>query len=219
MTQKTALLEDKPDNESPADADSTQRKRGAAAVNGALRRGQSVGETAITVKTIVSAGLAAAVVVALGVLGWQLHAKSNDLDNLRAGQVAQAHAEEVALDYATGAAQMDFHDLASWRGRLTKGTSPELAKRLSQAGTSMEQIITPLQWISTASPAAAKVTSETNGVYSVDCFVNVNTKNSQAPDGIQSTAAYKLTVDSHNNWLITDIGGSNSVLTPEKGPK
>ncbi|MFF3570092.1 hypothetical protein [Nocardia jiangxiensis] len=219
MTQKTALFEDKPGTDAPADTDSPQHKRGSAAVGAVVRRGQSVGEAAIKLKTIVSAAVAAAVVIALGVLGWQLHSTSNDLDHLHAGMAAQAHAEQVALDYATGAAQMDFHDLASWRGRLTRGTSPELSTRLSQAGTSMEQIITPLQWVSTAAPVAAKVTSESNGAYSVDCFVNVLTKNSQAPDGIQSTATYKLTVDSHKNWLITDIGGIDSALTPGKAPR
>ncbi|WP_245718143.1 hypothetical protein [Nocardia miyunensis] len=219
MTEKTAVLDDKPDTETSADDDSQQNKRGSAAVSAVVRKGQRVGDSAIKLKTIVSGGVVAAVVVAVGVLGWQLHSKSNDLDHLHAGMADQSHAEQVALDYATGAAQMDFHDLASWRARLTKGTSPELSDRLTKASTSMEQIITPLQWVSTASPVAAKVTSESNGAYSVDCFVNVLTKNSQAPDGIQSTATYKMTVDSHNDWLITDIGGIDSALGAKAPPK
>ncbi|MGY4103756.1 hypothetical protein ACW2Q0_29985 [Nocardia sp. R16R-3T] len=205
-----------------AQAAESERRRdegSASVVDLVVRRGRRAGDSAIKLKTIVSATMAAAVVVAVGVLGWQLHSKSNYLDHLHAGMAAQARAEQVALDYATGAAQMDFHDLASWRGRLTKGTSPELSNRLTQAGTSMEQIITPLQWVSSASPVTAKVISETNGAYSVDCFVSVLTKNSQAPDGIQSTATYNLTVDSHNNWLITDIGGIDSALPPGRASK
>jgi Mce-associated membrane protein len=216
MNQNATLLEDNPETEKLPARDSSKKKR---RVPGTfLRAGRRVGESVIKLKTIVATVVAGAVIISLGVVGWQLHVKSGDLDDLHMDMAAQAHAEQVALDYATGAAQMDFHDLASWHGRLTKGTSPELTNRLSQAGTSMEQIITPLQWVSTASPVAAKVSSEANGVYAVDCFINVLTKNSQAPDGIQSTATYKLTLDSRHNWLITDIGGIDSALSG-KAPK
>jgi Mce-associated membrane protein len=160
-----------------------------------------------------------ATVAALGVLGWQVHAKSNDIDQLHQRAAGNAHAEQAALDYATGAAEMDFHDLVAWRGKLTKGTTPELSNRLTQAATSMEQIIAPLQWTSTAKPIVAKVRSESNGVYSVDCFVSVLTKNSQAPDGIQSTATYQLTIDSHNSWVITDIAGIDSALGSKGAPR
>ncbi|MFE2998612.1 hypothetical protein ACFXG4_26865 [Nocardia sp. NPDC059246] len=217
MTQKTAVLEEDTDT---ADGTEARRDNSRSAVLGAAaRRGRHIGDSAIRLKTIVSAVLIAAVVLAGGVLGWQLHTKSNDLDQLHAHLASEAHAEQVALDYATAAAQMDFHDLAAWRARLTKGTSPELSNRLTQAASSMEQIISPLQWVSTATPVAAKVTSETNGAYSVECFVSVLTKNSQAPDGIQSTATYKLTVDSRNNSMITDIGGIDSALAPKNAPK
>jgi Mce-associated membrane protein len=77
----------------------------------------------------------------------------------------------------------------------------------------MEQIITPLQWVSTSTPIAAKVRSESNGIYVVDCFVSVLTKNSQAPEGIQSTATYSLNIDSRNDWVITDVGGIESALS------
>ncbi|MVU80773.1 hypothetical protein GPX89_26410 [Nocardia sp. ET3-3] len=187
-------------------------------VGGVLSRGRNAGESTIKLKTIVAAVAAVAVTAAVGALGWQLHAKSTDLNNLHADAAGRAHAEQIALDYATGAAEMDFHDLASWRGRLTKGTSPELSNRLTQAAASMEQIITPLQWVSTAKPIAAKVLSESNGAYSIDCFVSVLTKNTQAADGINSTATYQLTVDSRNNWSITNIGGIDSALSPKSAP-
>lgn len=182
----------------------------------AIERGKNAGDSAIKVKTLVTAATAAVLVIGVGVMGWQLHAKSNDLDQVHRSAADRAHAEQIALDYATGAADMDFHDLAAWRGRLTKGTSPELSNRLTQASQSMEQIISPLQWSSTAKPIAAKVRSEANGAYSVDCFVSVMTKNSQAPEGIQSTATYRLTIDSHNNWTITDIGGIDAALGGSK---
>ncbi|MBO0852609.1 MAG: hypothetical protein J2P18_02435 [Nocardia sp.] len=171
-----------------------------------------MGDSSISLTRLLTGVVIAACVIACAVLGWRMHSKSNEIDGLHRQAADSAHAESVALDYATGAADMDFHNLASWRGKLTKGTTPELSNRLTQASNSMEQIITPLQWTATAKPIAAKVRSESGGLYTVDCFVNVMTKNQQAPDGITSTATYKLTIDSNHNWVITDISGIDSAL-------
>lgn len=161
---------------------------------------------------------AAAVVGLIGTLGWQLASKSDDLDALRQQSVDNAHAEQVSLDYATAAADMDYQNPSEWSGRLTAGTSPELTTRLRQAATSMEQLIVPLQWTSSATPIAAKVESASDGVYEVTCFVNVLTKNLQAPDGIESTATYRMTIDSTNDWQITQISGIGSAL-PAQGDR
>ena len=84
--------------------------------------------------------------------------------------------------------------------------------KLTKAGTSMEQVLVPLQWSSSARPLVAKVRSNTGGIYVVDCFVSVDTKTIQSPDPLQSTATYSTTIDSNNNWLITDVGGIGSAL-------
>ncbi|WP_198602140.1 hypothetical protein [Rhodococcus opacus] len=178
------------------------------AVAGRLRNGDRV----IRVRSFIVALVLLAMIGSIGMLGWQLHAKTDDLNSMRDNANARSHAEQVALDYSTGAAQMDFRDLASWRSRLTSGTSDELADRLTHAASSMEQIITPLQWVATAKPVAAKVVSENNGSYTVTAFVKVLTTNSQAPDGIDSTASYQLTVDGRDNWKISDIGGDDASL-------
>ncbi len=121
------------------------------------------------------------------------------------------HAEKIALDYAVNAAAMNFQDLDSWKVRLVAGTSPELNGKLTQAAESMKQILVPLQWTSTAKPLAAKALSNNGGVYVVDCFVGVETKTVQAPDALQSTATYSVTIDSTKNWQITDVGGIGAV--------
>jgi hypothetical protein len=126
-----------------------------------------------------------------------------------------AHAEKIALDYAVSAATMDFKDLQAWHVRLVAGTSPELNKKLSDAGTSMEQVLVPLEWSSTAQPLVAKVRSSTGGIYVVDSFVSVQTKTVQAPAALQSTATYSTTIDSNNNWQITDVGGIGSAMEPK----
>lgn len=169
------------------------------------------------VQKIVFAGLIAALIAAMVAFGWQWRSTSDQLDQVQNEQAGRAQAEQVALEYATRAAEMDFRDLPTWRSGLVNGTSPELSSRLTQAASSMEQIIVPLQWVSTAQPISAKA-EEVNGVYSVDCFVSVLTKNSQAPEGLQSTATYKLTIDSHD-WTITEISGVDSALGADTAPK
>lgn len=153
-----------------------------------------------------------ALILAVAFFGWRFAATSNELDQLESAGSDGTRAEQIALDYATGAAQMDYQDLGGWRARLVAGTSPELTTRLQTAGDSLEQIITPLQWSSTSSPVAAKVQSSENGIYVVDCFVRVNTKNTQVPDGVDSTATYRLSIDTSNNWAITDVSGLDAGL-------
>lgn len=125
-------------------------------------------------------------------------------------------AEQVALDYAKGAADMNYKDIPGWTKRLTANTSPELTKKLKEAAAAMEQIIVPLQWVSTPTPIAAVTRSEHDGVYVVNCFVSVTTKNAQAPDGIMSTATYTVTVNKNDNWVITDVGGVDSAMKAGK---
>ncbi|MFE9322617.1 hypothetical protein ACIHDR_23835 [Nocardia sp. NPDC052278] len=212
MTSKSAVTDETEIADQEKVPSPAEEKR-SAKLGAAVRRGARIGDSAIKLKTVVSSALILVVIAGLGVLGWQVHAKADELDHLHGRAADATHAENAALDYATGAAEMDFHDLASWRTRLTKGTTPELSNRLTQAATSMEQIIAPLQWTSSAKPIAAKVRSDANGTYSVDCFVSVTTKNSQAPDGINSTATYRITIDGNRNWIITDIAGIDSALS------
>jgi Mce-associated membrane protein len=152
------------------------------------------------------------VAAVIAVLSWQWYSAASELERRDAAAAHQRRAEQVALDYATGAAQMSFENTQEWRGRLTANTTPELTTRLARAAASMEQLIGPMQWSSSARPIAAKVESESNGVYRVVCFVDVLTKNVQAPDGVQSTATYKLDIDSGREWAITEISGIDSAL-------
>jgi Mce-associated membrane protein len=42
--------------------------------------------------------------------------------------------------------------------------------------------------------------------------VGVQTKTVQAPDGLQSTATYSITVDSNHDWQISEVGGIGAVV-------
>ena len=203
-----------PNDSHPAQSDETtpgtQDGVGVERKTGASRnRSRSV---SFSVRGLLVGALIALLIAAVGTLSW-LYVGSRDELARQATQLNNdKHAERVALDYAVSAATMDFKDLQGWKVKLVQGTSSELNKKLSDAAASMEQVLVPLQWSSTARPLVAKVRSNTNGVYVVDSFVSVTTKTVQSPDPLQSTATYSTTIDSNNNWLITDVGGIGSAL-------
>jgi Mce-associated membrane protein len=174
---------------------------------GAIRRLR----VSISIRTLVGAMVIVAVLASAGVPTWLYLGAKAKLDDQARQAANSSHAERIALDYAVGAAKIDAKDLEAWKKNLVKGTTPELKEKLSSAGTSMEQILVPLQWNSTATPLVAKVRSNANGIYVVDTFVGVETKTMQAPDGLQSTATYSITINSNNDWQISDVGGIGTV--------
>lgn len=178
------------------------------------RRSSIQRSVSLSVKSLVIGAAIVTLVVLVGVLGW-LYIDARQQLSTEATQSADiARAEKIALDYAVNAATMDYQDLSAWHVRLVAGTSPELNQKLSEAGTSMEQVLVPLQWSSSAQPLVGKVRSSTDGIYVVDSFVSVQTKTVQAPEALQSTATYSVTIDSNNNWQIIDVGGIGSVVGP-----
>jgi Mce-associated membrane protein len=165
----------------------------------------------VSARSLVYGALIAVLAGALATFMWLYVDARGELDAQTRQSDNNAHAEKVALDYAVNAATMNYKDLSGWKTKLVAGTSPELNGKLSNAAESMQQILIPLQWTSSAQPLVAKVRSNTRGVYVVDCFVSVQTKTVQAPDPLQSTATYSLTIDSNKNWQITDVGGITAV--------
>jgi Mce-associated membrane protein len=169
-------------------------------------------QLSISLRSFVITTVIVALVGAVGVLAWFYVGAQRKLDAQTRRSENNAHAEKVALDYAVNAAAMNFQDLNAWKVKLVAGTSPELKEKLTKAATEMEQILVPLQWTSTARPLVAKVRSDTGGAYVVDSFVSVQTKTVQAPEPLQSTATYSVTIDSAKNWQITDVGGIGAVV-------
>lgn len=174
-------------------------------------------------RSLISTALLVAAAVTIGLLAWSLHSSQRSEREARAALVsmqdaagARQRSEQIALNYSRGAAEMDFKDIPAWTKRLTANTSPELTKKLKDAATSMEQIVVPLQWVSTPTPITSAVRSERDGVYVVNSFLSVMTKNVQAPNGVQSTATYTVTINSKDNWVITDVGGVDSAMRAGK---
>lgn len=166
----------------------------------------------VSVRALLVGAVIFGLAVAAAVMTWLYLGATTKLDQQAQKASNYKRAEQISLDYAVNAAIMDYKDLGPWKANLVKGTTPELKEKLSKAGNAMEQILTPLQWISTAKPLSAKVRQDNNGVYVVDAFVGVMTKTVQAPDSLQSTATYSITVDSNHDWQISDVGGIAGVL-------
>ena len=169
-------------------------------------------QLSVSVRTLAVGTVLAALVLAVGVLSWLYLDARGELTAAASRDADRERAQQVAIDYAVGAARMDHRDLSDWKIRLVAGASPELSARLGEAADSMEQILTPLRWESTAKPVAAIVRSEAGDRYVVDAFVSVLTKTAQAPQGLQSTATYSITVDPQRGWAITDVGGIDAAL-------
>ncbi|MCP2291821.1 hypothetical protein ACFYT3_22810 [Nocardia amikacinitolerans] len=151
----------------------------------------------------------AVLTVLFGVLWWS--AKS-DLDEQAQRAADDRRAEQVATDYAVGAATVNYQDINAWIGKLKANTTPQLANKFDATAPKLEQILVPLKWTSTASPISAKVVSEENGVYKVNVFVNVSSTNAQSPEGAQTTVTYNVTLDENSDWKITDVGGTDGAL-------
>lgn len=219
MSKGTSVAEITKADDNVEDHESTTETKAAEPVVAKQATAAKFADRPIRLKTILSIVLVAGLVGLSAFFAWQWQSTSADLNTIEQGQSNDARAEQISLDYATGAAEMNFQSPDEWRGRLTAGTSPELSNRLEQAATSMEQLIQPLQWTSTATPIAAKVESVTDGVYQVVTFVDVLTKNTQTPDGTSSTATYKMSIDSKNGWVITEISGMDPAIDPAAAPK
>ncbi|MGY4709655.1 hypothetical protein ACXDF8_08890 [Mycolicibacterium sp. CBM1] len=169
-------------------------------------------QIAISLRGLIIGAAMVLLITATAVLGWLYVDAEGQLDANAREAANRDRAETVAIDYAVNAADMNYQDFAGWKTKLVNGTSPELKDKLAKAADSMEQVLAPLQWKSTARPLAAKVRSSAGGIYTVDAFVSVLTKTMQAPEGLQSTATYNVTIDSRNGWQITDVGGVDAAL-------
>lgn len=179
-------------------------------------RAASSRRVSLSVRTLIASVVILMLVAGVGVMTWLYVGERDTVQAQQSQATNYQHAEQIALDYAVNAATMNFQDLNTWKAKLVNGTSPTLNDKLTKAATSMEQILVPLEWNSTAQALVAKGRSDTNGIYVIDTFVSVLTKTTQAPDNLQSTATYSITIDSNNNWQISDVGGIGAVAGAKK---
>ncbi|MFB8004211.1 hypothetical protein [Nocardia sp. NPDC056000] len=182
----------------------------------AVQKDTRAGKLSVTLSLPVSTLIAGAVAVVLllvsgtvGVLLWQ---SRGELADRTAAAADDRHAEQVATDYAVGAATINYKDFNSWVAKLKTNTVPQLANTFDATAPKLQELMVPLQWTSTASPIAAKAESVSGSSYKVDVFVNVTSTNAQNPQGVQTTVTYNITVDKNADWKITDVGGTAAAL-------
>ncbi|MEU1204991.1 hypothetical protein [Nocardia sp. NPDC005825] len=164
----------------------------------------------VSVATLVTAGAGALLVAATATFGVLWGITSGHLADRDAAAADERQAERVATDYALGASTIDYRDLNAWVGKLKGNTSGELAAKFDTTAPKLREVLTPLRWTSSATPVAAKVMSDENGVYSVNVFLNVTSTSAQAPDGGLTTVVYKVTVNKGAGWKITEVGSDAS---------
>lgn len=205
MTEEPAVVTE-------AVADEVNPREGDDAQGSGSESGRTDRRVSLSLRALLTGVVILALAVALGAMTWLYIGERATVQAQVNAADGRKHAEQIALDYAVQAAAMNFQDINTWKNHLVSGTSPELTDKLTKAAKSMEQLLIPLQWTSTAEPLTAKVRTDTNGVYVVDTFVSVLTKTTQAPDNLQSTATYSITIDGNDNWLITDVGGIGAVV-------
>lgn len=168
---------------------------------------------AVSVPTLVWSTVCIALIAVAVVLGAMLVGARHEIADRDATQADQARAEQVATDYAVGAATINYQRLDEWFTALKQDTTTELANKFDATAPKLEEILTPLQWNSTATPITAKVMSESDGVFTVNVFVTVSSTNAQSPEGIQTSVTYKATISKPDGWKITDVGDSG-ILPP-----
>ncbi len=198
---------DEPAGDTPAKTEKATKS--AAAPRGIVVTPLMLGLSALVVVLAVAA-------TAFGFL-WQSAVSDRDDAKDRLSAVTQtedrnARAKDVAVKYAIGAATVDYQNLDPWRTALVANTTPELANTLKTAATDLEQMYVPLQWQSTATPLGAIVASDKDQIMVVNVFVNVITKSTQRPQGIPAVSTYALTIDTKQNWVISDVTGVAGAL-------
>lgn len=170
------------------------------------------GTVSIQVSSLVRGALIAVLAVLAIVFAVLYFTARADLADRDERAADDRRAEQLATEYAVGAATVNFQDLDAWIAALKKNTTPQLAGKFDETAPKLEQILVPLQWTSTATPIAAKVMSGQDGVFKVNVFVNVTSTNAQNPDGTQTTVTYTVTLDENAGWQVTDVGGVDGAL-------
>ncbi|WP_433196105.1 hypothetical protein ACQP1G_43290 [Nocardia sp. CA-107356] len=214
MTERTEGTTSDGDGDSSVELDKTSETKAsdAKADRSGQRSQRQSGTVSIRVSTVVLGAVIGALAIAVCMLTGFLWSARADLADQKDRAAADKKAEQVATEYAVGAATVNYQDIPSWVAKLKANTVPPLANKFDATAPKLEQILVPLKWNSTAAPITAKVMSDQGGIYKVDVFVNVSSTNAQSPEGAQTTVTYNVTLDKNSDWKITDVGGVGGAL-------
>ncbi|MEU1209591.1 hypothetical protein [Nocardia sp. NPDC005825] len=165
--------------------------------------GRTVSLKVSTLVTAVAAAVLIAALVTVTVL-WQSARGDVRTHDTRAAD--DQHAEQVASEYAMGAANLNYADFNAWTARLKANTTPALAGKFDATSSKLQEILVPLKWTSSPTLLSSQVINRDNGLYKVNVYLNVNSTNAQNPDGVLTTVYYTVNVDP-SDWKVTEVGG------------
>ncbi|MGW4355818.1 hypothetical protein ACWELJ_27395 [Nocardia sp. NPDC004582] len=165
--------------------------------------GKTVSLKVSTLVTVAAAAVLIAALVTVTVLWQSARGEVSDHDTRAA---ADRHAEQVASDYAMGAANLNYADFNAWTARLKANTTPALAGKFDATSSKLQEILVPLKWTSSPTLLSSQVINRDNGLYKVNVYLNVNSTNAQNPDGVLTTVYYTVNVDP-SDWKVTEVGG------------
>ncbi|MFF3571938.1 hypothetical protein ACFYXQ_29570 [Nocardia jiangxiensis] len=173
-------------------------------------------QVSLRLSTAVTGAVIAGLLIATCVFATLYLRAQHDISGRDTRAAEDKHAEQVATDYALGASTIDYRDTKTWFDRLKANTTAQLAAKFDASAPQLEQILLPLQWTSKATPITTTVTAQSDGVYHVSAFLNVNSTSVQTPQGGITTVAYTLTVDKNAGWKVTEVGGGLDSALPAK---
>ncbi|MGZ9826404.1 hypothetical protein ACXYTP_05780 [Tsukamurella ocularis] len=149
--------------------------------------------------------------VTFGVLWSGAEGRADDaraeLATVQRAAADDATATRTAATYAAGASSFDYRNLAPWHTALVKGVSPELKTRLESTAGAMDQLLQPMQWVSTGTVVDSVVNARSGSVYKVNVYVKVSATSAQKVEPSVNLAQYAVTLDQSKDWQITDVGG------------
>lgn len=158
--------------------------------------------------------VAAVTLVAAIVFGalWVSDDSADRLQELQNRLDVEAEAEAVASEYALRVSEVDYRDLDGWKAALTDGVSEQLTPKLEGAVDVVAPWLTQMEYTAEARLLAAEASTADDGSWVVQVFVDMVSKSKQTPDGVAATATYRVTMDQHSDWTITDVGGVGAGL-------
>ncbi|MEW1735894.1 hypothetical protein AB0346_08080 [Nocardia beijingensis] len=170
------------------------------------RRPAVIARTGLVITTVAAASFAGL---------W--HNSAGELERLHTEQADSDRARDIAGKYAVGASTFDYRNLDAWKTALKTGVNHSLEPKFDSAIKVLDPLLQQLQWVSTAKMLASTVASHTDGLYTVQVFVDMNSTSVQFSKGMSSTATYTVTIDPEAGWVVTDVGGIGAGLgSPER---
>ncbi|MGW4243537.1 hypothetical protein [Nocardia sp. NPDC004722] len=166
----------------------------------------------IKLSALLTAAAGIALIAALVTVTVLWQSARSDLKSRDNQAADDKHAEQVASDYAMGAANLNYADFNAWTVRLKANTTPALAAKFDATASKLQEILVPLKWTSSPTLLSSQVVNRDNGVYKVNVYLNVNSTNAQNPDGVLTTIYYTVNVDPKGDWKVTDVGGMDLPL-------